>query len=121
MFKCLVVGSRSITDYKLIKKHLDYILQNKKDIEIVSGGASGVDGLAKQYATENHLKYKEFPADWEKYGNAAGYRRNLRMHEYISQFPDRICVAFWDGKSRGTKHSFDIAPIYENHLIIIKK
>lgn len=121
MYKCLVVGSRTITDYNLIKKHLDFLLQGKDDVEIVSGGANGVDKLAKRYAAEHNLKYRECPALWRKYGRSAGYKRNVHMHRYISQFPDRICVAFWDGISKGTQQSFDLSKQYNNEIVIVKE
>ena len=60
-----------------------------------------------------------FPADW-KIGPSAGYRRNEKMHEYISRFEYRECIAFWDGKSKGTAHSFTLAERYGNPLRIIR-
>lgn len=116
-FYCLVVGSRSITDYELIKRKLDFMLSNHKDIVIVSGGAAGVDTCAKQYAQEKGYFYKEFPAEWKKYGNKAGYIRNAEMHAYIAKQKSRGCVAFWDGVSKGTKHNFALA---EKHQTPIK-
>ena len=46
----------------------------------------------------------EFPADWDKHGKSAGYKRNLEMAENADAL-----IAFWDGESRGTKHMIDIA------------
>lgn len=40
-FYCLVVGSRDFNDYQLMCTVLDHLLQNKKYIVIVSGGAKG--------------------------------------------------------------------------------
>ena len=95
-----VVGSRTFTDYDYMKNILDYF-----EIKcIISGGAKGADSLAKRYAIENNIDYKEFPAEWDKYGKSAGYKRN----EQIVEAADEI-MAFWDGKSKGTKHSLDIA------------
>lgn len=65
--------------------------------EIVSGGASGVDFCGEKYANKRKLKLTIFPAEWDKYGKAAGYIRNKQMAEYS----DRL-IAVWDGKSRGT-------------------
>lgn len=48
------------------------------------------------------LELKVFPADWKKYGRAAGPIKNKEMLEYILE-GDPIVVAFWDGQSRGTK------------------
>ena len=57
-----------------------------------------------------------FPADWEKFGKSAGYRRNFQMHEYIASFPKRECVCFWDGKSKGTAHNFKLAEDFNMKL-----
>ena len=121
-FYCLIVGSRTFTDYELMKKKTDYLLSNiaKNDIVIISGGARGADSLAKRYAEENNYKYYEFKADWDTYGKSAGYRRNVEMQKYISQFDRRGIIAFWDGKSVGTKQNYDIAKRYDNKIITIK-
>ena len=114
-FYCLIVGSRSFTDYNLFCFYVDHILSNKKNIIIVSGGAKGTDSLAKSYAYEKGYQYVEFQADWSA-GKSAGYERNVKMHKYISQFEDRGIIAFWDGKSNGTAHSFKLAEIYNNPI-----
>lgn len=120
MFYCLVAGSRTITDYNYIKETLDYFLQNKTEITIVSGGARGVDSLAERYAKERNYGLKIFPANWDKYGKQAGYIRNDEMHKYISQFSDRGIVAFWDGKSKGTAHNFGLATKYDTPIKIVR-
>ena len=119
-FFCLVVGSRTITDYELIKSKLDHLLQNHKKVAIVSGGARGVDSLAKQYAFEKHYFYKEFPANWDLHGKSAGYIRNNAMHAYLSRQKKRGVVAFWDGSSKGTEQNFDLAKKYNNEIRIIR-
>ncbi len=120
-FHCLVVGSRTFADYELLKTKLDYFLQNHRtDTVIVSGGANGADSLAKRYAEEREYDYQEFPADWNKYGKKAGYLRNKEMHEHIAKFNKRAVIAFWDGKSKGTAHNFDLAKQYNNQLVVIR-
>ena len=121
--KILIVGSRAFNDYNLLKNTIDNILAEKnckENIEIVNGGAKGADSLAEQYAKEKGYALRIFPADWNQYGKSAGYKRNIEMHDYISRFDDRCCVAFWDGESKGTQHSFELAKIYANNLIIIE-
>ena len=118
-FYCLVVGSRSFNDYKLLKEKLDYFLQNYKNIHIVSGGAKGADTLAERYAKENGYQMHIFPANWDKYGKSAGYKRNEQMHQFISQYSKRGCICFWDGKSKGTQHNFSLAEKYSNQLRVI--
>ena len=55
-----------------------------------------------------------FPADWDKYGKAAGYKRN----EEMARNADAL-IAFWDGKSRGTKHMIDLAKKYDLQARIV--
>ena len=103
MLKVIVAGTRTFNDYALLKEKLDVILCTKTDIEIVSGMAKGADTLGEQYAEEKGYKIKQFPADW-KTGAKAGPLRNMAICDYAD-----VCVVFWDGKSRGSKHMADIA------------
>ncbi len=118
--KVLVIGSRGFDDYELLKETLDDLLSNASDIEIVSGGAKGADSLAERYAKEKGCSCRVFPAEWSKYGKSAGYLRNAEMHRYISKYKERICIAFWDGISKGTQHSFSLAEKYQNPLKVIR-
>ena len=91
-----VIGSRNLTMDNLG----DYL---PLDIsEIVSGGARGIDLVAKEYAYANGVKIVEFLPDYKKYGRAAPLKRNLQIIEYSD-----LILAFWDGKSRGTKYVID--------------
>lgn len=119
-FFCLVVGSRNFSDYSLMKSKLDTFLKNQSDVVIVSGGARGADTLAERYAKEKGYLFKIFPAEWDKFGRVAGYIRNEQMHSYISNAENRGCVAFWDGKSKGTQHNFKLAEKYNNPLRVVR-
>ena len=57
---------------------------------------------------------------WKKYGKKAGYIRNREMHEFISHFKKRGVVAFWDGKSKGTAHSFELAKEFNNDIKVVR-
>jgi len=99
--KVVIFGSRNFTDIRLI---ITAICHQQKfllsDItEIISGGAKGIDSLAEQFAKENFIKFKEFPADWDMYGKSAGYKRNEEMAKYAD-----YGIAIWDGQSKGTEH-----------------
>ena len=72
--------------------------------EVVSGGARGADRMGERWADEYMIPIKLFPADWKTYPKAAGPIRNKQMAEYADAL-----VAFWDGKSRGTKNMIEIA------------
>ena len=44
-FYCLIVGSRSFSDYELFVAKCDLLLRNWGSVVIVSGGARGADGM----------------------------------------------------------------------------
>lgn len=117
-FFCLVVGSRTFDDYEFLKSKLDKLLVNQTNVVIVSGGARGADTLAEQYAKEKGFPVVVFEADWEKFGKAAGYIRNEKMHEYISHASNRGVVAFCKNKSSGTMSNIPLAKKY-NHRIVV--
>lgn len=72
-----------------------------ENIRLVSGHARGVDTLAEKYAEERGIPIQVFPAEWKKYGKAAGPIRNRAMLEYAKE-GTVVVAAFWDGQSRGT-------------------
>lgn len=67
--------------------------------EVASGCADGVDQLGEQWAQCYGIPVRQFPADWKRYGKAAGRQRNLQMAVYADAL-----IAIWDGKSPGTRH-----------------
>jgi hypothetical protein len=71
---------------------------------VISGTAPGADKLGEQWAKDNSIPVERYPADWNRYGLSAGYRRNEQMVDNAEAL-----VALWDGKSRGTRHMIDIA------------
>ena len=107
IYKTIIAGGRDFMDYNLLKEKTNKILQEKKithKIVIISGCARGADTLGLRYASENAFDVEKYPAEWDKYGKKAGYMRNVEMAENADAL-----IAFWDGKSKGTKHMIDIA------------
>lgn len=94
--KVAVIGSRGLSVTDLGR----YLPQNTT--EIVSGGARGVDTSAREYALSHGIKLTEFLPEYTKYGRSAPLKRNITIIEYSD-----IVLAFWDGKSRGTKFVID--------------
>lgn len=88
--KLAIIGSRSITSYPLEEVIPDGVT------EIISGGARGVDALARQYAVEHGIPLTEILPDYARYSKGAPLRRNK---EIIAR-ADTVLV-IWDGKSRG--------------------
>lgn len=93
-----IIGSRNITSFDLSK-----VVPSDTTV-IVSGGASGVDALAAQYARANRLSLVEFKPNYREFGKAAPFVRNRQ----IIDFCDNV-VAVWDGSSHGTKYTVEYA------------
>jgi len=115
--RVIIAGSRTFNDYALLMQTIsDHfpVETTLSDIEIVSGTARGADQLGERFAHECNFICTRFPADWDKYGSSAGYRRNEQMAKYATHL-----IAFWDGESRGTKHMIDLATKYNLRVRII--
>jgi hypothetical protein len=106
--KIIIGGTRTFDDYDMLKETLDFFLDGiEEDIEIVSGGARGADSLGERYAKEREFALHRKPANWDLHGKAAGYIRNEEMAKYVGV--KGMCIVFWDGASKGTKHMIDLA------------
>lgn len=115
--KIIIAGSRSLSNFNLVKENvISFIKENNIDNpEIVSGTAKGADRLGEKFANEFGFTVKKFPAQWDKYGKSAGYKRNEEMANYADTL-----IAFWDGESKGTKHMIDIANKSKLNVKVIK-
>ena len=100
--RVIIAGGRDFSDKEVAFEALNTVI-NPGDI-IVSGHARGADMLGEMYAKEYGLELELYPAEWDKYGRSAGYIRNRQMAEVADAL-----VAFWDGKSRGTKNMIETA------------
>lgn len=107
--KCAIVGSRTFNDYDKLCSVLDWIksyMGYSFDV-IISGGAKGADSLAEQYAKDNNITLSVHPANWKKYGKRAGFLRNKEIIKNTE-----ICVAFWNGISKGTADDIELCNKY---------
>lgn len=111
--KIIVAGSRSFNDYSKMKEVLSEIVS--PNCEIISGGARGADALAKKYALEYSIPYKEFPADWSTHSKSAGAIRNKQMADY-----GEVLISFWDGESKGSKNMIENMKKLKKHIVIVK-
>ena len=117
-FYLVISGTRTFDDYGFFKEKCDHCLANHKndEIHIIEGEATGADTLAKKYAEERGYILHPFPADWDKYGKAAGPKRNKKMHEFAAEHYPRGCICFWDGASPGTNNSMQLAQQFHTPL-----
>ena len=118
MKKCriIIAGGRDFTDYEKLKTAATGVINDLTrwhdniEIEIVSGGANGADKLGERFAEEFGYSLAKFPADWDTHGRGAGIIRNKQMAKYaVSDKCIGMLIAFWDGKSTGTKNMIETA------------
>lgn len=117
----VICGSRKFDDYKRFQYEIDTLIDTfinngykRSEIVLISGGADGADSMARTYWKKYNFTHKEFLADWDNldvpnvvikknkagklYNALAGHNRNTQMLDIAD-----LCVAFWDGRSPGTK------------------
>lgn len=115
--RVLLTGSRDWVDQFLIDLALDsaYVEWRKTATDtdtfiVVHGNAAGADALGRQWAVnmkgiDHRVDHESHPAQWEKYGKAAGHKRNAEM---VDLGADK-CIAFPLGKSPGTRGCMRLA------------
>lgn len=104
--RVIVCGSRTWDNPHPIWQSLERIAEQHPDAEIIHGAARGADSLADAAAKALGLKVTPVPADWEKFGKAAGPMRNKQM---LDLAPDRLLAFRCPGQSKGTDHMITIA------------
>lgn len=110
-----VVGSRTGVTSKLVWKWLHkYYAEYGPNMTIVSGGAKGADSYAAEFAKAKGIACQVFKPDWDKHGRSAGFKRNHTIWDNAD-----AGIAFWDGDSKGTAHSFEISRKQGKPLTIV--
>lgn len=99
-----IVGSRDFPRLDLVERFVRTLARRDPSVIVLSGRARGVDQAAESTAKEMGLRFIPFVADWDAFGRRAGVLRNIEMIDESTEV-----WAFWDGRSRGTKHSIDYA------------
>lgn len=102
--KVLICGDRNWSDSKKIA---DRVKQLPANTVVIHGACRGADRIAGNAAFNLGYKIVQFPAQWKKYGRAAGPIRNQRM---LDEKPDLV-IAFHSNlaESKGTKNMLKIA------------
>jgi len=126
-----IIGSRTTNkdDYMRVGRLVGAEFKNLSQTNdiIVSGGApTGADHWARKYCNQHGFRYLEAVAFWSRqvadqtypglvtdYG--AGKFRNLT----IAKVSD-LCIAFWNGTSRGTKHCIDAFEKLGKEVMVVK-
>ena len=104
--RIIVCGGRHFDDYPRLTAEINGVVQSlglqMNEMEIISGHCAGTDQLGERYAEEHEVDCKVFPAEWKKYGRAAGPIRNSQMIDYAAESVMPVVVAFVSLKSKGT-------------------
>jgi hypothetical protein len=106
----LITGSRDWPNdpvsVKIITDKLDSHLRWHPDTVMINGRCpTGVDQICYEWAILNKVELLTYPAEWEKYGKAAGPKRNMEMLQMLMSKKSSIVYAFFYGDpatSRGT-------------------
>lgn len=93
-----IVGSRTYPRLRFVHGFVQRL--EPYLLEIISGGAIGVDTAAERAAKSLGIPTTIFLPEWERLGKNAALIRN----QHIVDAADAV-VAFWDEKSRGTLNS----------------
>ena len=113
MVKIAIIGSREFTNMELVSETLFQKLHHL-DVEVITGGARGIDKYAEEYC-----KRKGIPCEVIKPINPKDKLSYLFRNIEIITKADRI-LAFWDGKSKGTKFVIDYSKARKKNLDLIK-
>ena len=121
-YKILVCGGRHFESYGLLKVVLGKLIEkfyiHISTSEIVSGHCQGADMLGEKYAEEYGVSVRRFPADWGKYKRKAGPIRNKQMIDYISDFENKLVVAFTTADTVGTRNTIKLAQ--KNNIPVVE-
>lgn len=95
----LICGSRSINSFPLGR-----FIKKESVAAIISGGATGIDAIAAEWAKSNRVEYIEMLPNYKIWKDRAPLVRDEEMVNMCD-----VVIAFWDGKSKGTKYTLDYA------------
>ena len=115
VIKVGIVGSRKYPDTDAVLNYLNKLNQTVLNLEIISGGAPGVDSLAKDWANKHvGVSYREIrPLD-----PSSKIDYLFRNVEIISK-ADYV-VVFWDGISKGSKFVIDYCQKRGLYCMVVK-
>lgn len=110
--KVIICGGRShklsMADHMLLDDLNDGLTFTK----VLSGGCSGVDQAAEEWAKERNIPIEQFIPDWVAEGKKAGPLRNEEMAKQAD-----MCICFPGG--RGTRDMMDRAIQHQLLLVIV--
>lgn len=100
--RLLITGSRNYPHMDFVRYYVWTMLPFLACI--IHGNTRGVDRAAASAAKLHGVPVEVHIPDWDKHGKSAGPRRNRAMVRVATDV-----VAFWDGKSPGTRSCVSFA------------
>lgn len=122
--KIAIIGSRKWPEnmkHYVLHKFMGYLAQESidlLDVIIVSGGAAGVDTIARELAQAFELPFIEFlPSD----DNRLPYTTRVQIrNEEVIMCADRVLAFEKQGGSPGTQHACSIARLLKKPLEVFR-
>lgn len=97
--RVLVTGGRCYRAWNILAEVLSSYAAEQPISELAAGCASGADEMALRWAMNFNVPWRKYRADWMRYGDYAGSKRNIAM---LDDFEPDIVIAF--PGSVGTTH-----------------
>lgn len=73
-------GGRNYDNYQVVADYMDALHREIGVDVLINGYAKGADKLFSRWAKDNKItSIYDMPADWNKHGKSAGYKRNCAM------------------------------------------
>lgn len=105
--RILICGDRNWENIEVIRFHMEKLQRLYGNYTLIHGAARGADTIAGKVGEELGLTVESYPANWSKYGKAAGPIRNKEMLDsgidLVIAFHPRL------EDSKGTRNMYKIA------------
>ena len=116
-YRVLICGDRNWKDCGIIEGLVKNLPEGSV---VIQGMCRGADMIARNAAIKHGVSYEDYPADWDKYGKAAGPIRNKQMLDEGK--PDSVYAFHPDlSKSKGTKNMIEQARKRGIEVIVVNE
>ncbi len=108
-----IIGGRDFNLKEYAYSEIESRVQLDSITKIVSGGATGADSIAQDFAKDHNIPFEVFEADWKTFGKAAGPIRNTQIIKAAD-----LIIAF-DTGGPGTRNAIGQARKLDKQVIIV--